>query len=334
MKLAEYIDTYGVMETGSYRFAFITDLHIRNTSPSKRKDNYHSAFLSKLNWVCETALRIGCEDVLLGGGDIFDIPVVNLERADDFVEVLRSHGMSLATIFGNHDVANTLATSARSLLGHLMRRVPDTIKLLPILTEKPMTIANLDIWGHHYKHNNHQDLLEVKITSMRQRLIISHSMILDAPAPFGEDSFTLFQNVATNANVILLGHYHPQQKVQTIDNSFKTLIGGPGAFMRGALSRDDLSRQPAMAVLEVGEHTSRVDFIDIDVAKPADQIFLIEEARAEAAQLQAMDAFRLGLQDMKVDSFDLPGLIEEIAKSDKVPEAVKQEALRRIGAIS
>jgi DNA repair protein SbcD/Mre11 len=342
MTADDYLQLRGKPVDGA-RFIFITDLHIRTKNPKMWKADFSAALLEQIEWVCKLVDKIGASPILIGGGDIFDAPVINLERADDFVDMLDHYNVKLVTAFGNHDVEATLATSTRSLLGHLMRRTKNTIRPLPILSHEPLILSGICFWGHHYKYMNHRNRLDDDsyddhitletdiVDPAAPRIIVSHSMILkDAPV-FEESQYTLFTKVQTNAHAILLGHYHPQQMMTQLSNAYQTQIGGPGAFMRGALSRDDLSRTPAVAVLNWAAPDLHVDFVDIDVAAPAEGIFKLEEAQAELAKSQAMDAFRLNLDTLRVQGLSVPALIEEIAKNEKIDEAVKAEALRRIG---
>jgi DNA repair exonuclease SbcCD nuclease subunit len=246
------------------------------------------------------------------------------------VDIFEANHFILATIFGNHDLESSLATAPRVVLGHLMRRSQGTVQALPLLTAKEgYKLAGCEIWGHHYRYDNHLDRLEVPVTKDDPRIIISHSMILKEKPVF--ENYTLFSDVDTNADLILLGHYHPMQAITKLNNVRETLIGGPGALMRGALSRDDLTRLPSMAVVERKDKELTVDFIPIEVAKPAEEIFKLEEAQAETRKNLALESFVNDLDNLKIQSLNVAELIENLSKTDKITDDVKLEALRRIG---
>ena len=322
---------------GPQRFMFITDWHARGKAPSKRSDDYRAALLAKLNWVMDAGDKIGAVDTIVGGGDIFDNPTVALEVADDLVDTFVHRSRSgkrnykVATIFGNHDLERSLSTATRTILGHLVRRGNGSISILPLLHEKPYTLAGFDIWGHHYKYQNHKDSLYVPITGINPRVIISHSMILKEEAIW--EDYSLFSSIETNADLILLGHYHPQQAMERLKNVRQTLIGGPGALMRGSLHHDNLTRQPSMAVVEKTANGIIVDFIPIECAKPASEVFRIEQVKAEQAQVASLESFRKDLDNMKVQALNIAEMVEDIASQDQVSDDVKQEALKRIGVV-
>jgi hypothetical protein len=279
---------------------------------------------------------LGASRKILCGGDVFDVPKVNLDVADDLVDVFVKHGCELVTVFGNHDLENALASAPSTVLGHMMRRASSVVKALPMLGARPLEINGVLFWGHHYKYQNHKDVLRVDIVDPdKPRVIISHSMLLKEKPVWEEELYVLFDDLTTNAQLVLVGHYHPQQPMYRLDNPYATQIGGPGALLRGALSRDDLSRDPAMAVLEWDPQAQDflVDFVPVECAAPAAEIFRIEEAQAERARSDAMESFRAELDDMKVHGDSVSVIIERIAQQEQLPDDVKQESLRRIGAI-
>ena len=318
------------------RFLYLTDVHARNRAPKMRRDNYRQAVLDKLTFVCEAVDRLGAERTLIGGGDVFDRPNVNLDVADDLVDVFATHNCRLATVFGNHDLEASLSTAPVTVLGHLMRRSPGILTPLPLLHQKPLNVGGMHIWGHHYRYQNHGDRLETEIVDpAAPRIIVSHSMILAEAPNWEEELFVTYDQLTTNAHAVLLGHYHPQQRMQRLDNDAMTWIGGPGALMRGSLSRDDLSRIPAFAVIEHDLETEDlvVDFVDIDVAQPAEAVFKLEEAKAENLKAAKLDEFRAGLSNLKVAGSSVTAIIEQISEAEGIPEDVKEESLRRIGAL-
>jgi len=318
------------------RFGYVTDIHARNRAPKNRLDDYRTVVLEKLSWVMDALASLGAVPMLVSGGDNFDVPVPSLEVADEIIDLILTKGYVMYSIFGNHDLESALATAPRTVLGHLMRRASNAIRPLPMLSsEAPLEIAGMHLWGHHYRYGNYDERLDTPIKSATaKRVVISHSMILK-DTPIFED-YRLFADVETNADLILLGHYHPMQAMTQLTNAYGTLIGGPGAMMRGALSRDDLTRKPSFALVEWDQTNDRllVDFVPIEVAKPADEVFRLVQAQEEARKNEHLEAFRADLDNLKVQHLNVAGIIEAISLTDAVPEAVKEEALRRIGVIA
>jgi DNA repair exonuclease SbcCD nuclease subunit len=332
------------------RFGYITDPHARNRGPKNRSDDWRQTLLDKLEWVCGALEQLGAEKVLICGGDLFDQPAVNFEVADDIVDLFQRLNWKLRSVFGNHDLSGALATAPRTILGHLMRRSPETISPLPFLTSSyPLELGEgkLQLWGHHYKYQSYlrddagelifdevhgPERLEVPIVDRdAKRIIVSHAMILREKPVF--DAYQLFEEVETNAHLVLLGHYHPMQAMMRLQNTYQTWIGGPGAMMRGALSRDDLSRKPSMAVVEYDLENDDllIDYVPIEVAKPAEDVFLLAEAQAEQRKNAALEAFVADLDNLSVQKLSVAGIIEEISAAESLPDDVRDEALRRIG---
>lgn len=306
----------------------------------------------------EALKQLGASRKVACGGDLFDVPLPNLEVGDEIVDLFLTMGFELHTIFGNHDLEASLSTAPRVVLGHLMRRTR-AIQALPMLTanhpleiynndtdggvgegftapgtdsKRPGNGAHFQIWGHHYRYGNYDERLETPIVgTTSRRVVISHSMLLRETPVF--DGYRLFEDVETNADLVLVGHYHPMQPMTQLKNAYGTLIGGPGAMMRGALSRDDLTRKPSFALIEwdVKNDQLLVDFVPIEVAKPADEVFKLVEAQEEAKKNEALDAFRADLDNLKVQHLNVAGIIEELVKNEGIPDDIRGEALRRIG---
>lgn len=312
------------------RVIFFTDVHANTRTPSMRTDNYRQTVLDKLEWVLGYASQISAEPILICGGDLFDVPMVNLELADDILDLFKSISHSVGCVLGNHDLESSIATAPRTVLGHLMRRAPQTIFSLPHLGRPGFELGGMHWWAHHYRYDNHLDRLHVPLSSSdAPRIIASHAYFLKHKPPF--DGYTLFDDVDTNAHLILLGHYHPTQELTKLKNPYDTRIGGPGALLRGALSRDDLTRLPSIAVVENTPEGLLVDFVPVPIARPSSEIFKIEQAQREAARTESLDRFAANLDTFVVQKLNVAEILETVAKAESVPNDVKAEALRRIG---
>ena len=71
------------------RFLYVTDTHIRGTSPRSRTDDFPLAIRKKLQEVIELAHREEV-DAVLHGGDLFDRPDISPAVVREFLRALRS----------------------------------------------------------------------------------------------------------------------------------------------------------------------------------------------------------------------------------------------------
>lgn len=115
--------------------AVFGDVHLIDTPPSCRKDDYYEAMLSKLDTILST------NDAVVGLGDLFHRPAIPFAAFRKVVKLLLKHrkaGKTIWVIIGNHDVAHynagTLNHSALGLLDMLtlVRVVHDRATVGPV----------------------------------------------------------------------------------------------------------------------------------------------------------------------------------------------------------
>jgi len=85
------------------KLLYLTDTHIRGTSPRSRIDDFAQALLAKLREVLSLA-RLHGVAAILHGGDLFDRPDVTPAVAREFLGVLRDCPCPIYGIAGNHDM--------------------------------------------------------------------------------------------------------------------------------------------------------------------------------------------------------------------------------------
>jgi len=134
------------------RILFFTDTHLRAATPQNRTDNLPQALISKLEEVVKLAKEWSV-DLVLHGGDLFDVPNPGLAQAGEYLAILKSLSCPLYIVPGNHDLyGGNLLTLPRTLLG-LLSRLGYLRLLLP---ETPLYIEEQGIryclsgQGYHY----------------------------------------------------------------------------------------------------------------------------------------------------------------------------------------
>lgn len=101
------------------RLLYVTDTHIRGTTPRSRTDDFVDALRKKLNEVVDIAEREKV-DAVLHGGDLFDRPDLSPAVVRDFARLLRRLKVPIYVVAGNHDVfGHNPDTVDRTMLGLL-----------------------------------------------------------------------------------------------------------------------------------------------------------------------------------------------------------------------
>ncbi len=85
------------------KLLYLTDTHIRGTSPKNRLDDYYESLKEKLKEI-SNIIREEKVDYVLHGGDLFDRPDVSVSIVSDFAKIFQDFGVPIYIISGNHDI--------------------------------------------------------------------------------------------------------------------------------------------------------------------------------------------------------------------------------------
>ena len=99
------------------KLLYVTDTHIRGTSPRHRLDDFPATLLTKCREVV-TLCREHQVAALLHGGDLFDRPDTAPAVAMAYIDALRQAPCPIITVAGNHDLFGyNPETLSRTMLG-------------------------------------------------------------------------------------------------------------------------------------------------------------------------------------------------------------------------
>ena len=85
------------------RLLFLTDTHIRGTTPKNRKDNLVETLEKKLMEINKIVEHYHI-DYVLHGGDLFDRPDVAVSIVGNYASILNGIKVLMYIICGNHDI--------------------------------------------------------------------------------------------------------------------------------------------------------------------------------------------------------------------------------------
>ena len=312
------------------KLLFVGDLHYSGVNPENYISDYKEDFKTQMQEVYELARKHEVEAILTPG-DIFNSHTVSNSTLLELAEILQESHVKWYTIIGNHDIVgyNTDSYSRSSL------------RLLSMLTDKIKVITNdlghgstddvvitgtnysnlMDVEGYGYSNNFTNGTFSVF------NIHLSHGMLLDHVPPF--ERYTLIKDVQTTANLVLCGHDHTGFGVVT--RSDGKMFCNPGAFMRQKASENELNRTVQVALITVGFENT-VELIHLQSAKPGHEV-LSRKALEEAKQRDyAMSEFAalIQLKTGELVSLDTLQVVQEIGKSECVPQEVISEAVRLI----
>jgi len=311
------------------KLLFLTDTHIRGTNPSRRLDDFKETLLRKLTEVREIAIEEEV-DYILHGGDLFDRPDTAPSVVGEFVKVLRTYPKPIYIVAGNHDLyGHNPQTLPRTMLGLLI--ASGVVNLIPdepiLLNDDNGTILQLSGKNFDYTiDNKNSDAYYVKKGSSADYAIhIVHGMLLDRP--FFESGFTLIEDVETEADITIAGHYHLGFGVKDYKGRY---FLNPGSLVRASADIKEINRTPQVAIIDLKDEIN-INLRKLKSAQKGKAVLdrtAIEEEKfrdkklAEfIRQIKASDEFKV---------FSIDAILNKIASNKGLEDGTIKEALHRL----
>lgn len=314
------------------KFLYLTDVHIKGINPGKRKDVYYLAILKKLMEIEQVVKNKGINFVVIGG-DLFDLPKVSNQLLGEVAKIMKSWGVRIFVVPGNHDVyGQTITTLPHTSLGILERT-----GVVRILTRESSPVyvgrandANLPLisfTGQEYYAEIDSGInndYEVESTKGDVNILVAHSMLLEKP--FHPDiHHTLIKDVNTSADIILTGHYHPDvfdHVVKNVmSNTGETKFAKPRSAGRLEATKHNINHKPQYAIVTISKDSNKVDtsitFHDFDWAEDGNKIFDYETGIEQRLYKSTLTAFKEKIQSVDLThTVDLPTMVREIAQAE------------------
>lgn len=318
------------------RFLFLTDTHLRGTTPRNRRDNFLQTLEEKLAEVVELGEELGVTAVL-HNGDLFDRPDVSPSIVRQFATILRRCPSPIYGIAGNHDLfGQNPETLPRTMLGLL-----DGFGIIRLIHPGQVLFFKEDgvtvqLTGQHFHYDIDRrdpalDYFIRKDPAADFAVHMVHGMLLDKPFLEGIPH-TLVERIArTEADVTLGGHYHSGFKRVEIDGK---LFVNPGSLVRINNSLAEISRVPKVVLLEFTAGKGMVvQEVELKRALPGDQVLDRKQIELLAARERKFARFVQGVRAAgEFTAVHVPEIVDEIARTTGIRPGVRDEAIRRISA--
>lgn len=272
-----------------------TDVHLSDTPPASRKDDWAETVLGKLRQVGRVATAVKASAVL-DGGDFFHVKSPGRNTHDLVRRVAEVHSKYPCPVYGNvgnHDcVYGDYAYLDQQPLGVLFatgvfKRCYDEHEVTFEEGGVKVRVVGIPYHGTAYDMERFR-----RIKKGDEDFLICMAHVLASPSGGsmfeGEDIVKYADFEYMEPDVWLLGHWHKDQGV--VDVGGKTIVN-VGSLTRGALSQDEVERKPACVVLSFGKGAPpQVQVVRLKVS-PAVDVFDVEgRARAETRS-STMSAF-------------------------------------------
>ena len=300
------------------KLLYFSDAHLRATTPKSRTDNYPDALWNKFQQI-SALIRAHKVKAVLNGGDLFDSPVPSQAIINQYLELFTGWDAPIYSIVGSHDkFGYNNDTLPRTALGALIAAGAVQIVDECIWLDKDTQIA-----GVSHIHNLDKDpanYFRQKLDPDQYMIQICHGMLTNIPY-FA--AHTMIQDVKTEADLVLSGHYHV---------GFGPLVRGHSTFLNiGSLGRTDRTARwysPGVVLIDTCAEEKWV-YIPLE-CENQDDVFI-----EKVDSLQQPEDFSGFIESLKLrmDGFEVSNIrdtVKIVGEEMSLPIEVIEQALKYI----
>jgi len=313
-------------------FTFITanDIHISDTNPRSRTDNFKETILGKISQMRTACDKLGADAALIAG-DLFNLknPSKNSHRLNqDLIREFKKFPCPIYMIEGNHDLtANNLDSLLEQPLGVLFED-KTVIQLRETIIEKDG--HKISLVGIPYTENI--DISKIKMPKKgdcKVQICLMHIYAsLKSGTLFKEKIYGYDELSLLSPDIFVIGHYHIDQGIYDLKGKKFINIG---SMSRGTLSEEDITHIPQIGFIKINIDDDKVSYnartIKLKI-KPANEIFDLEKREEEKKESAEILAFveKLAVEATQ-SSIQENRNIEDIINTLDLAKTVKDKVL-------
>lgn len=316
-------------------FSFITasDIHISDTNPRSRIDDFRETMLGKLTQMGKACQKLSVDAALIAG-DLFNLknPARNSHELNrELVNVFKEFGCPVYMIEGNHDLTgNNLESLKRQPLGVLFAD-KTLIQLRSTIIEKEGTRVSLV--GVPYSEPF--DLDKVSIPSKEgciAQICLMHIYASPTPGMLFKDQIYGYRELMhLSPDIFVLGHYHIDQGI--VCEGGKHFIN-IGSMSRGSIADEDMEHHPQIGFIRITKDEDKIDITAQSIrlkVKQASEIFNLEKRAEEKQELKDIEVFvdKLSSEVTSLPDQQDGDLVPTIESMD-VPREIKERVMKFI----
>jgi len=305
------------IEEDKMKLGILGDLHLTNTRPEKRIDNYWETLFGKVVQALAIFDDEGC-DIVVQVGDFCDTPTVADRVKAEIIQLIldwKVEREEILCVFGQHDITghsrSTLSNSPLAVL-----EAAGAVKILsdsPVITEK----ENDDI--HFYGASFGEPVPKPSLDAYN--VLVTHQMIGNRPLWPGQElpGPKQFLKKYPDYNLVLAGDYH-YRFIETWNG--RTIIN-PGAIIRKTIGKFDLEHRPAVVMFDTDTNESKVIELEFEPPEKVFNLARIAKKKDSAILEGLVDRLREGNSKNLCDwKRFLVKVLEERKSSDRVHKII------------
>ena len=297
----------------------MSDGHLQGKNSINRLGDYFADWLIKFEEILSLAKKNKCE-AILDGGDLFEGKNPSYSVIDAMADLVEQYKIPVYSLLGNHCMdSGHIENSKDTGLYHLQKR-SGYFKYMPhIKCEQKYEIRPIE-----YKFGIEFELKDNGLgfsDTKRWKIAIIHALV--TPKKFFENaSYVTPEQISTNGDLILCGHYH---------HPFKKIVNGTEFLNIGCVGRLNINEaniEPSVLILDTDKRDYEI--IQLKSAKKSTEIFDLSKYEELKKQEQSIDEFINTINSSEWVTLDVLGQIEKFAKENKFEKQVVDYILRKV----
>jgi len=302
------------------KFLYLQDGHFTLKNSLNRLGDYGQDWLKKWDEILSIAKKNKCE-AILDGGDLLESKNASYSVIDEIADRTEKAEIRVYSLLGNHAMeSGHLENSQNTALYHLQKR-SKYFRYLTQIIDTNYKIQEIEYCFGIEEELKNKGLIFDKLYKDRFKIGIIHALV--TPKKFFKNaSYVTPEQIKTNADLVLLAHYHhPFEK-----KIGKTTFLNIGCF--GRLNINEAKIQPSVLLLDTDKRSWEV--IPLKSAKPAKEIFDLSKYEELKKQEKSIDEFINTLNSTEWVKLDILGQIERFAKENKFGQEVVDYILTKV----
>jgi DNA repair exonuclease SbcCD nuclease subunit len=307
------------------KFLYFQDGHCKGRNSVRRKGNYFEDWLLKFDELLSIAKK-NKVNAILDGGDILDTSEPSYRVLDEIADRVEKAEIPIYCLFGNHAQRyHSVEHSRYTGLAHLMKR-SEYFRYFDDPYLKHGQQRGFSIKGIDYYHNVEEDLKKDGIIFDKKfddcwKIAVVHAFV--TPKPFlKEVSHICAKDLKTNADLVLIAHYHAEWEVKVGE----TLIKDIGCFGRNSISEAKIT--PSCLLIDTDNRT--IGEIELTVAKKGEDVFDLTKAEQNKEFDSNIEDFLKGLEGTDFRRISIEGMVQKIGKERETDQEVIDLIINKI----
>ena len=314
-------------------FIFVTanDIHICDTNPRARIDNFTDAIFGKLGQIKAVCEKLKADAFLLAG-DLYHFkkPERNSHNLNvRLISLFKSFPCPVYMIEGNHDLMeNDLGTLDNQALGVLY--ADGTIHQLrhEVIEKDDLKVSLVGV-----PYTEGLDLTTVKLPAkdgaVAQICLLHLYAGLKSTMLFNNKIYGYDEIGKLGADIFVIGHYHIDQGIYKQNNQYFVNIG---SLSRGTLSEENIDHHPQMGLIRIKSDGNEMSYtlnpIKLKI-KPASEVFDLTKKEEEKKESKEIETF-INKLSSETSSLESGVTVESAVTNMDMDQAIRDSVMHYI----